>query len=402
MLVATSLPSLSQVQALDTTYLQEADRYWTRTGNLWDQVFTKIHETMSTPRGAPWEGQAAAAAQDRAYIDLMKVRGATFQLHEAAGIARRGDEQLLACKQEVLGAVRDARAAGFEVGEDYAVTDRTRGGSAELRAERLAHAEGHAAFIRHRIAALIAIDQEITTQITAATKDIDNLTFHEALALDDTTVHHGKHSVVQPVDHHWKQEPTPTPEPGPTKGPSAADIRRVLEKLPAGSDPRIREVRSPDELERLWDCLGQHGAERPGAYGPDPSKGVWKDLPDGGGVGRRRIAKSTEDPAIDIKIPGENGNWKVHINPRGGVPDIPWPAEPAPPEATEPGRGPAETPPEAPEPVEAPPVRGGIAELPFGPGLTAHSPATGPHPVYGPEHHSLPLPLLGDEPDEVP
>jgi hypothetical protein len=52
--------------------------------------------------------------------------------------------------------------------------------------------------------------------------------------------------------------------------------------------------------------------------------------------------------------------------------------------------------------VEAPPVRGGMPELPFGPGLTAHSPATGPHPVYGPEHHSLQPPLLGDELDEVP
>jgi hypothetical protein len=401
MLAATSLPSLSQVQTLDTTYLQEADRYWTRTGNLWDQVFTKIHETMSTPGGIPWEGQAAAAAQDRAYIDLMKVRGATFQLHEVAGIARRGDEQLQACKQEVLGAVRDARAAGFEVREDYSVTDRSRGGSTALRAQRLAQANGHAAFIRHRVAALVVTDQEITTRISAATEGIDNLTFHETpSSADDIIVRHDKHSVVQPVDHHWKQEPTPTPKPGPTNGPTAADIRRVLDKLPQGSDPQIREVRSQHDLDDLWNCMKQNGLERPGGYGKVP--GEMKDLPDGTIVGRRKAADSTKQPALDVRVPGEDGYTKVHTNPRGGVPDIPGLATPAPPEPREPGRAPVEAPPETPKPVEAPPPSEGMPEMPFGPGLTAHSPATGPHPVYGPEHHSLQPPLLGDEPDEVP
>ena len=133
MAAATSLPSLSQVQTLDTTYLLDAQQYWSHTGNLWDRVFTEVHETMSSPGGTSWTGEAAAAGQERAYIDLIDVRGATFQLHEAAGIAGRGDVQLQARKDEVLEAVRAAREDGFEVGEDYSVSDRSRGGSAEFR-----------------------------------------------------------------------------------------------------------------------------------------------------------------------------------------------------------------------------------------------------------------------------
>jgi hypothetical protein len=399
---ATLLPGLSQVRTLDTTYLQEAEQFWTRTGNLWDQVFTEIHEKASTPGGTPWTGQAAAASQERAYVDLIKVRGAAFQLQEAAGIARRGNEQLQARKDEVLEAVSDAREDGFQVGEDYSVTDRSQGRSAEFRAERVAQAQGHAAFIRHLVAALVTTDQQLTEQITAATEGIDELTFREPPAgVDDAIGRDDKHSEVHTVDHHWNQDPKPTP----INGPSADDIRRVLEKLPQGTNPRIREVRSSEELERLWEWLGQGGVERPRAYEPDSSKGVWKDLPGGGGVGRRNTAKSTEDSAIDINIPGDKGNWKVHINPRGGVPDIPEPARPVPLKAVAPDRAPVASPPEPapgpPEPAEAPPVRG-VPELPFGGGLTAHSPATGPHPVYGPHHHSVEPPVLGDEPDEVP
>jgi hypothetical protein len=401
MFAVTSLPSLSQVETLDTSYLFEAQQYWTHTGNLWDQVFTEIHDKMSTPGGAPWKGQAATAGQERAYLDMVKVRGAAFQLHEAAGIARGGDAQLQACKDEVLEAVRDAQGDGFEVGDDYSVIERLPGGSAELRAERRARADGHAAFIRHRVAALVATDQEITTKITAATERIGNLTFHETPAgVDDTIVRHDKDKVVQRVDDHWKQEPTPIPEPGPTNGPSAEDIRRVLDQLPAGSKPQIREVRSQQDLDNLWNWMEQNGVERPGGYGTVP--GEMKGLPDGTIVGRREAADSTKQPALDVRLPGEEGYTKVHINPRGGVPDLPAPAGPASPEATEPGRATVKAPPATAKPVETPPLHDEVPKFPFGPGLTGHEPATGPHPVYGPHHHSLEPPLLGEEPDEVP
>ncbi|MBV8291518.1 MAG: hypothetical protein JOY55_06820, partial [Mycobacterium sp.] len=179
--------------------------YFARTGNLWDEVFAEIHERISTPGGTAWEGQAAAAAQERASVDVVKVRGVAFQLHGAAGVARRGDDQLQGCKEGVLEAVREVRAAGFDVSEGYSVTDRSQGGSTEFRAQRAVEAQGHAAFIGHRVAALVACDQELAIQIATATKGVDNLTFTESLGADDTGDE--KRNGVQLVDHHFKDAP---------------------------------------------------------------------------------------------------------------------------------------------------------------------------------------------------
>ena len=148
---------------------------------------------------------------------------------------------------------------------------------------------------------------------------------------------------------------------GSGSGPSAADIRAVLEKLPQGDRPWIREVRTPEDLQRLWKWMEQNGIENPSRYG-DPSKGVWVDLPDGSGVGQRASAGSTKAPALDINLNG-NEHWKVHINPKtGGVPEIP--AAPRPAIGAEPGRsaGPGAVPPtvvETPPEPKAPPLRGG-------------------------------------------
>jgi hypothetical protein len=252
--VATTPPTLPQVQSLDTAYLSEAAEYFERTGNLRDEVFTEIHERMSAPGGTLWKGQAGTAEQERALTDMLNVRSECYRLLEAAGVARRGDAKLQGCKEGVLEAVREARAAGFEVGEDYSVTDRFQGGSTEFRAERLTQAKAQAAYIRHQVALLVANDQEITAQITAATRGVDNLTFTESPGADDTIVADDKHNWVQPVDHHWKQSPD---QPGPTHAPGADDIRGVLDKLPQGSNPRIREVRTQQDLDNLWNWMKQ-------------------------------------------------------------------------------------------------------------------------------------------------
>lgn len=68
MAAAAALPTLSQVQALDTAYLRAAAEHWTGTANLWEQAFTEVHERMSTPGGTPWEGQGAAAAHERSLL----------------------------------------------------------------------------------------------------------------------------------------------------------------------------------------------------------------------------------------------------------------------------------------------------------------------------------------------
>jgi hypothetical protein len=229
----TSLLTLSQVRSLETGYLSEAADYFERTGNLWDEVFAEIRERSSTPGGTRWAGQTADAAQERAYFDMVNVRGATFQLHNAAGIARQGGRQLQGCKEEVLEAVREARAAGFDVSEDYSVTDRSRGGSTAFRAQRAAQAQEHAAFIGYRVAALAASDQELATQIAAATRGVDDLTFTEPACVDDTIFGDDRRNGIRLVDHRFKEGPNPAPDP-PPGGWSDDPLKQAAQKIAYG------------------------------------------------------------------------------------------------------------------------------------------------------------------------
>jgi hypothetical protein len=410
------LPTLSQVQTLDTAYLREAADHWTRTANLWEQAFTEIHERMSTPGGVRWEGQGAAAAQERSYRDLVQVRGASNQLHGAAAIALRGDRRLQACKEGVLEAVQDACSDGFAVGEDYSVTDRLRGGSFECRAARLAAARGHASFIRHRVAALLASDHEVSTQITAATKDIDALTFHEQPG--DIIVDDDKHNRVRAVDRHtFKDAPNPEPDP-PPGGWSSDPLMRAAQKIAYGhaNGPSAHMDDFPgmtkDQLADLIYGKMKRSIENPqglrlgatnsdGApviYDPNDNVLIVRD-PRGADCGTVFKPQLQEKPDYLRK---KFGWYEPSFKP-GQLADGP-PAEPRParpPAAGEPA--PAKPPVEAPLVKPAPGVGGGgpVPRLPFGGALPWDSPATGPHVIHPHEpgqHHRMPL--IGELPDD--
>jgi hypothetical protein len=118
----------------------------------------------------------------QATVAKLAAAAANYAENEASSAALlRALDTPAVLKEEVLDAVHDARAGGFDVGENYSVTDRSQGGSAEFRAERRAQAQGHAGYIRHRVAALVANDQELTARISAATAGIGNLTLVTSL-----------------------------------------------------------------------------------------------------------------------------------------------------------------------------------------------------------------------------
>jgi hypothetical protein len=404
----TSLPTLWEVQSLDPGYLREAADYFERTGNLWDEVFAEIHERMSTPGGIPWEGQAAAAAQQRAYFDMVKVRGAAFQLHEAGGIARRGGEQLQGCKEGVLEAVREVRGAGFDVGEDYSVTDRSQGGSTEFRAQRRAQAQGHAAFIGHRVATLVAFDQELATQIDAATRGVDNLTFTESPGVDDTIVSDGKRNGVQLVDHHFKEAPNPAPDP-PPGGWSTDPLMKAAQKIAYGHAGADHIADFPgmtrDQLADLVYGKMKRSIENPGGlrlgvsnsdgapviYDPEDNVMIVRD-PNAADAGTVFKPDLQDKPNfVDKKFgwnepsfkPGQlaDGPRPAPVEPPAGPPSPVEgpPAEPRP--AGSPGRpepAPAHVAPVKPPPVEPPAIRPGPAVVVGGGAIGLPGPAIGP------------------------
>ncbi|MGH3676822.1 MAG: hypothetical protein ACRDU5_14015 [Mycobacterium sp.] len=361
---------------------------------MWEEAFTRVYREAPHPGGTPWEGEAADAATVRVGSDRLSALGAVDSLRGAASLARTGAAQLQGARQIALEAVRKTRVAGFAVGEDLSVTSRQTGGQPALQATRQAQAEGFAATIRRCAASLAATDTEVANRITAAMAGVTGISFASNPVLPDPQK---QEPTIQPVDNRRRKE-TPIPSPGGpdnlggSGGRTAPDIRAAIEGLPRGNKPWIKEIRSVEDLRRLWDWVNKGASERVGSYGETP--GSMRVLPDGTIVGIRDAAGSNGKPALDIRFPGEKEYVKVHINPRGGVPDIPS-------SSGEPARGPtvrapAEGPVKPPSPPPVEPTPRVPVQLPVGPPLVYPPngvPDLSPPPGAGLEDE---LPTLGE------
>lgn len=171
-----AFPSLSELLTWPTEHLAEGADYWTATANRWSEVFTQIWQDSLT---VDWKGNAAEALQTRTYADMTKVNGVVDQLNEAAKVARTGASDLTAARSRVRYRVEDVRNAGFDVGEDLSVADRSSGGLPATRAARQAQARTFAGDISQRAIQLVGLDQQVAGRITTATAGIGNITFDE-------------------------------------------------------------------------------------------------------------------------------------------------------------------------------------------------------------------------------
>ena len=237
--IATA-PSLSKIEAWSTTHLESAAMHWTGTANAWEQAFTVVHREAIAPAGTTWLGIAADAAAFRTGTDQAVVNRAADILQEAAGVARRGVDDIIAARQLVLRAIDDARAAGFVVSEDLSVRSHLVGGTPALQAARQAQAEMLAIEIRTRAEKLVAVDAEVGRSVTSIIESLSGAEFEKAPL---------ERPVIQAVDYAPMPE-SPIPDPGlpgdPVgrgAGPTGAEIWSVIDKLPQGNSPLVREVR---------------------------------------------------------------------------------------------------------------------------------------------------------------
>jgi hypothetical protein len=402
------LPPLSELLSWSTTHLSAGADYWDGLADRWKDAFNEVHHRL---RASGWEGQAYDATDERTYWDSAIVGNAADDLHDGARTARDAASDVTAAQDRLRESVTKARDAGFDVGDNYTVTSRETYSTPAQQTQLQAQAESLAEDIRWRATALVDTDQHAGARVTHAVGHLGNLTFDEHDGPGTPANGNSEPNGVQLVDYFGpKQSPIPDPslpdDPvGRGGSPSAADIRSVLEKLPQGDRPWIREVRTPEDLQRLWKWMEQNGIEDPSRYG-DPSKGVWKNLPDGSGVGQRSSAGSTKAPALDINLNGGD-HWKVHINPgTGGIPEIP--AAPRPSIEAAPGRGAAPgavpgTVIEPPAEPKAPPARGGpLGGFPLGGGALPD----GSLPYFveppGPDATGPDLPVIGDGKPDIP
>jgi uncharacterized protein YukE len=224
--VGESLPSLSQIENLDTRFLGDGADYWEGLADQIDNSFTAVSTEITKPAGSVWEGQSADAAQRWADRARGNALADAARLREAAKIARLAADSLHAAKDRVMDAVIAAENDGFAVHDDCSVTDtRTYDyesmADAREEARRAAKAKEHADYIRYRVGNFVQLDKIDTERLLAATAGLG----------DDAASTDGQPGRIQSVDHHWKQG-----------GPAGAPPRRsqAVSRILAKPDPRAK------------------------------------------------------------------------------------------------------------------------------------------------------------------
>jgi hypothetical protein len=311
MAAVASLPGLSQLMAWPTEHLTDAAGHWEAVAERNYGVANQIWQDASS---VDWQGTAADALRAASHSDMLATSAAADQLQNAAKVARSGATDLYGARSRLLYAIEDAQTAGFDVDEEGAVLDRSTGGSAAQRATRQAEAQALAADIRQRAAQLVATDQQIAGNVTAAIAGIRD-TFSQSPR-------------IQAVDNHtFKQEPPPhdpnADEPWQNRPPPKTldEARDALRQLQRGRNPPVREAKTPEELKEFWDWLTKGAKDLP------PRGDTTRKILDDGTEVDLRPNSSSGGPTIEVQTPGSGKNPKVHL---------PLPTSENPPPATNP------------------------------------------------------------------
>lgn len=234
----------SAIENWDIEHLETAATHFSSTAWAWEEHYTTIHQEAVNPGGTVWDGAAAEAAQEATFADLVKVRGAADGLHSASTIARDGADELAWAKGHVQDAIEEAEAAGFTVGQDFSVTDKSWGGLLRSSGARQEQAQAFAEEISNRVQTLVAIDKEVAGRITAALEPLETVRFPDEAK---------NAPAVQAVDYHFKRdEPKPDPN-GDGRNPKFPDHKPNGEWAPgnSGVDGHAAAQSTFDEMESL-------------------------------------------------------------------------------------------------------------------------------------------------------
>jgi hypothetical protein len=239
--VSVGVPRLSEVCFWSVSHLFSLAADLEAMAERCEACFAEAYAVLSAPG---WEGALRDTIVERAATAKTRVDGAGHELRETASTARRGAERIRAAKKYAMEKVDEAEREGFEVGEDYSVTDTRSGGTAQQRVARAQHAAVLRADIRHRVALLVAADREVGEQVSAASAGLAEFGFPQ-----DVPGTGG--------DHHGTQAPGATDM-------SSGDINAIDKANRDLLDQLEREYRAlPDgqvKTDRLADIAGIRSA----------------------------------------------------------------------------------------------------------------------------------------------
>jgi hypothetical protein len=178
---ATSrFPTLSQLKASDYSYFGRLGGYLHSISPKVQAAVEQLAQDVQRPGGIEWEGRAANAAIAAAGADVATARPFTWSWEDVAGSTQRWQDELEAGTRTALDAVDDAERDGFEVGEDYTVTDTYEAETDEEYEQRLAQAEAHAGLIGHRVTMLVGNESRINGELKAMSAGWGSLNFKES------------------------------------------------------------------------------------------------------------------------------------------------------------------------------------------------------------------------------
>jgi hypothetical protein len=169
---------MSEVRAASWDHLRASAAAWRSLGRTWESAFTEVHQSSLRPGGTDWTGAGAEAFQDRAYLDLVKIRTPVDTTDTLAGIAERGADAQDGTKSSVLDTVDEIESDNFQVGEDWSVTDRITwySSAAELEQRELA-AEGHRSYLMSKVYKLVGDEDDISRNLTTASAELHEFSF---------------------------------------------------------------------------------------------------------------------------------------------------------------------------------------------------------------------------------
>jgi hypothetical protein len=177
---ATSrFPTLSQLRAADYSYFTQLGNYLQTIAPKTQSAVEQLAQDVQRPGGVEWHGRAADAAITDAGADVSRTRPLTWSWDDLAASTGRRQGELEAGTRSALDAVDDAERDGFDVGEDYTVTDTYDAETQEEYDERLEEAEAHAGLIGHRVTMLVGNESRINGELRAMSAGWGTLTFKE-------------------------------------------------------------------------------------------------------------------------------------------------------------------------------------------------------------------------------
>lgn len=270
---AAPLPTKSEIENWDTSYLDTAATSWRSAATASEDAFDQHRRNIDAPGGSTWTGDAKDAALDRVTKDVAVVGRQGGVLREAASLVESGAYDIKAAKDKALQAITAAENDGFNVAEDLSVTDSHEYDIATIVERNKALAE-HSEDIHWTTQQLVAADKLVGDRLEAKAADLEGIRFEGEgdgssgrVYLVDNKVQHDADSKQPPGE---KKPEVPAQAPGQV-GPFAVpkSVEDAAKKYGLKPDEK-RPATTGDVGGDLGDLLGANDAPTAGSE-PKPS-----------------------------------------------------------------------------------------------------------------------------------